>query len=95
MTEEDARSGSATVHRLDPGSEATSVEREILDGLTHPGSEFSADKRDKHGEADHAFETYLADHDINHTQCIVGRPQSNGTIDRFSQTYESQRWRFE
>ena len=30
-----------------------------------------------------------------HTLCKVGRPQSNGKIERFYQTYEKQRWRFD
>lgn len=30
-----------------------------------------------------------------HTLCKVGRPQSNGKIERFYQTYEKHRWRFD
>jgi putative transposase len=43
---------------------------------------------------DHEFEGNLHDNDIKHTLCKVGRPQSNGKIERFFQTYDKQRWRF-
>ena len=52
-------------------------------------------KRDEDDNADHAFENYLAEHNMKHTLCAVGRPQTNGEIERFFQTYDKQRWRFE
>jgi hypothetical protein len=63
--------------------------------ITGHGSEFYANKRVDRGEAEHAFDTYLVDHDIKYTPCKAGRPQSNWKIERFYQTYEKRRWRFE
>lgn len=54
-----------------------------------------ANTRDQYGEADHALETHLDKHDITHTLCKIGRPQSNSKIERFYQTYEKHRWRFD
>ena len=95
MTETDARSGEATVQLLDQVREDTTTDGEILEVITDHGAEFYANKRDDRGEADHAFERYLADHAIKQTLCAVGRPQSNGKIERFFQTYEKHRWRFD
>ena len=68
--------------------------RKILEVITDHGSEFYAPKRDEEDEASHEFEEYLDTHRIQHTLCAVGRPQSNGKLERFFQTYEKQRWRF-
>ena len=68
---------------------------EILEVITDHGSEFYATRRDENDNADHAFEQYLAENQIKHTLCAVGRPQSNGKIERFFQTYDKQRWRFD
>jgi transposase InsO family protein len=95
MIEEDGRFGAATVQLLDTVREKTATDGEILEVITDHGSEFYATKRDDRGEADHAFENYLAEHDIKQTLCKVGRPQSNGKIERFYQTYEKHRWRFD
>jgi hypothetical protein len=47
------------------------------------------------GNADHSFEQYLVDNDIQHTLCAVGQPQSNSKIERYFQTYDNHRWRFD
>jgi putative transposase len=39
------------------------------------------------------LERYHHENDIKHTLCKVGRPQSNGKIERFFQTYDKHRWR--
>lgn len=57
-----------------------------------PYADYPADLEER--VLDHDFEGYLSDNDINHTLCKVGRPQSNGKIERFFQTYEKHRWRF-
>jgi len=95
MIETDARSGAASIQLLEEAREATASDGEILEVITDHGSEFYANKRDDRGEADHQFESYLAENDIKQTLCKVGRPQSNGKIERFFQTYEKQRWRFD
>ena len=95
MIETDSRSTAAAIELLEEAREEYDATGEILEVITDHGAEFYANTRDKHGEADHTFEQYLADHGIKHTLCAVGRPQSNGKIERFFQTYDKQRWRFE
>jgi len=62
--------------------------------ITDHGSEFVNPRQDDRPCLDHEFERYLHDNDIEHTLCKVGRPQSNGKIERFFQTYEKHRERF-
>ena len=38
---------------------------------------------------------YLAENEIQQTLFSVGRPQSNGKLERFFQTYDKHRWRFD
>lgn len=63
--------------------------------ITDHGSEFVNTHQDKRPCLDHRFERYLHENNIKHSLCKVGRPQSNGKIERFFQTYEKQRWRFD
>jgi transposase InsO family protein len=63
--------------------------------ITDHGSELYANKCDKNGEADRTFEAYPKENEIQHTLCKIGRPQSNGKLERFFQTYEKHRWRLE
>jgi putative transposase len=65
----------------------------ILEVITDHGSEFINTRQDDRPCLDHEFESYLHDHEIKHTLCKVGRPQSNGKIERFFQTYDKHRWR--
>ena len=95
MIETDSRSSAEAIELLDEVREEYAATGEILEVITDHGTEFYANKRDKHGEADHSFESYLAENRIKHTLCAVGRPQSNGKIERFFQTYDKQRWRFD
>jgi len=67
----------------------------ILEVITDHGSEFVNPRQDDRRYLDHTFEQYLHENDITHSLCKVGRPQSNGKIERFFQTYENQCWRFE
>jgi len=66
----------------------------ILEVITDHGSEFINTHQDERPCLDHEFERYLAENEITHTLCKVGRPQSNGKIERFFQTYDKHRWRF-
>jgi transposase InsO family protein len=59
-----------------------------LEVITDHGSEFVNTHQDERPCLDHEFEQYLDDNDILHTLCKVGRPQSNGKIERFFQTYD-------
>ena len=94
MIETDARSAERSVELLDEVRRDYAETGEILEVITDHGSEFYAPNRDEDGEADHPFEAYLDEHGIQQTLCAVGRPQSNGKIERFFQTYDKQRWRF-
>lgn len=95
MIEEDSRSDDETIQLLDEVREYTAEEGAILKIITDHGSEFYANRRDEEGNADHSFEQCLVENDIQHTLCAVGRPQSNGKIERSFQTYEKHRWWFD
>ena len=61
--------------------------------ITDHGSEFVNPHHEDRPGRDHEFERFLHNNDIEHALCKVGRPQSNGKIERFFQTYEKHRWR--
>lgn len=94
MIEEYPRSGEAPIQLLNDVRKETADDGEILEAITDHGREFYANKRYQDGNADHSFEQYLANN-IQHTLCAVGRPQSNGKIERYFQTYEKHSWRFD
>jgi hypothetical protein len=94
MIEDESRSAARSVSLLDEVRENYASQGEILEVITDHGSEFVNTHQDERPCLDHEFERYLADNDILHTLCKVGRPQSNGKIERFFQTYDKQRWRF-
>jgi transposase InsO family protein len=94
MIEDESRSAARSVSLLDEVRENYASEGEILEVITDHGSEFVNTHQDERPCLDHEFERYLADNDILHTLCKVGRPQSNGKIERFFQTYDKQRWQF-
>jgi len=95
MIETDASSAAASVELLDRVRADWSSPVPILEVITDHGSEFVNTHQDQRPCLDHEFERYLHENDITHSLCKVGRPQSNGKIERFFQTYEKQRWRFE
>ena len=95
LIETDAQSAERTVELLDEVCRTYETDVPILEVITDHGSEFVNTRQDDRPDRDHAFEGYLHEHDIEHTLCKVGRPQSNGKLERFYQTYEKQRWRFE
>ncbi|EMA48519.1 ISA0963-2 transposase [Halococcus salifodinae DSM 8989] len=94
MIETDTSSASRAVELLDSVGEEFDSPVPILEVITDHGSEFVNPRREDRPDCDHEFEGYLFDNDIEHTLCKVGRPQSNGKIERFFQTYEKHRWRF-
>jgi len=95
MIETDGSSAAKSVDLLDSVREEFETTVPILEVITDHGSEFVNPRTDERPCLDHAFEGYLHDHGIRHSLCAVGRPQSNGKIERFFQTYEKQRWRFD
>lgn len=88
------RSSAKSVRLLDKVRDSQADTGQILEVVTDHGSEFYAPNRDDRGEASHAFEEYLDEHAIKHILCKIGRPQSNGKLEVFFQTYDKQRWRF-
>jgi len=93
MIETDASSASQSVDLLDGVREDFDATVPILEVITDHGSEFVNPRQDEGPSPDHKFEGYLHENDIKHTLCKVGRPQSNGKIERFFQTYDKHRWR--
>ena len=94
MIETDSSSASQAVELLASVDEEFDSPVPVLEVITDHGSEFVNPRQDDRPCLDHEFERYLHDNDIEHTLCKVGRPQSNGKIERFFQTYEKHRERF-
>jgi transposase InsO family protein len=94
MIETDGSSAQASAELLDSVCQNWDSPVPILEVITDHGSEFINTHQDERPCLDHEFERYLHDNDIKHSLCKVGRPQSNGKIERFFQTYEKHRWRF-
>ncbi len=93
LIETDSSSAAAIVELLDSVCEQWECPVPILEVITDHGSEFVNTHQDDRPCLDHDFEGYLHDNDIMHTLGKVGRPQSNGKIERFYQTYDKHRWR--
>jgi len=67
----------------------------IREVLTDRGTQFYANKRDKNGDADSRFEDFLKDNKIKHIKARVKHPQTNGKLEKWNDTYERNRFRFE
>jgi putative transposase len=63
--------------------------------LTDRGTQFYANKRDKNGNADSRFEDFLEKNKIKHIKARVKHPQTNGKVEKWNDTYEINRFRFE
>ncbi len=59
------------------------------------GTQFYANKRDKNGKADHAFEIFLKERGISQILCGVNHPQTNGKQEKFHDFYKNHRGRFD
>lgn len=68
--------------------------RIVRESITDHGTQFYANKRDKHGEAAHAYEQFLAEHGIKQILCRIKHPQSNGKVERWFGTYDKHRNQF-
>jgi putative transposase len=95
MIETESSSAQASVELLDSVVQNLDSPVPILEVITDHGSEFINTRQDERPCLDHDFERYLHENNIKHSLCKVGRPQSNGKLERFFQTYEKQRWRFD
>ena len=69
--------------------------RRIREIITDHGTQFYANKRDKEGRAEHAFEQYLKSQGVKHILCRYKHPQSNGKVERWFQEYKKHRKKFE
>jgi putative transposase len=63
--------------------------------LTDRETQFFANKRDKNGKADSKFENFLEENKIKHIKSRVNHPQTNGKIEKWNDTYEINRFKFE
>ena len=63
--------------------------------LTDRGTQFYANKRDKNGNADSRFENFLEENKIRHIKSRVNHPQTNGKLEKWNDTYETNRFKFE
>ena len=63
--------------------------------MTDHGSQFYANKRDKNGAADSRFEKFLENNNIKHIKARVKHPQTNGKFEKWNDTYEKNRLRFD
>lgn len=90
-------SSATSVEVLDEARQVYEAESNvtILKVITNHSSAFINLHHEERPCPEHSFEGYLDENNIKHTLCKVGRPQSNGKIERFYQTYEKQRWRFD
>jgi len=93
MIETESRSAAKSVELLERVQHQWSSPVPILEVITDHGTAFVNHRVDERPCLEHTFERYLHNNDIKHTLCKVGRPQSNGKIERFFQTYEKHRWR--
>ena len=67
----------------------------IREVMTDHGTQFYANKRDKNRYADSRFENFLKKNKIVHILSPIKRPQVNGKIEKWNDTYEKNRPRFD
>ena len=67
----------------------------IREVMTDHGTQFYANKRNKNGYANNEFEIFLKKNKIVHILSPVKRPQVNGKIEKWNDTYEKNRSRFD
>ena len=63
--------------------------------MTDHGAQFYANKRDKNGAADSIFGNFLEMNKIKHIKARIKHPQSNGKFEKWNDTYEKNRSRFD
>jgi len=69
------------------------VDREVM---TDHGTQFYANKRNKNGYANSEFENFPQEEIKSFTYCLqLKRPQVNGKIEKWNDTYEKNRSRFD
>ncbi len=66
----------------------------IRECISDHGSQFYGERRDKNGQADHAFENFLREEGIRQILCGVNHPQTNGKVEKWFDFYEHHRSRY-
>lgn len=69
--------------------------RKVEQVITDHGSQFYANKKDKNGRSNSKFLTFLTENKIKHIKARVKHPQTNGKIEKWYDTYEKHRIKFE
>ncbi len=93
--EYERRSAEHAIELLDEAYENFFHVRPIREVITDHGTAFYANKRDKDGKAEHPFEKYCKEKDIKQLLCQYNHPQSNGKIEKWFDTYEKHRYRYD
>lgn len=69
--------------------------RRIREVITDHGTQFFANKMDKNGDSESAFDAFLAKNEIKHILARVKHPQTDGKIEIWYHTYEKSRKLFD
>ena len=69
--------------------------RKIEQVITDHGSQYYANKKDKHGSSESKFEAFLKEHGIRHIKAGIKHPQTNGKLEKWHDLYEKQRFKFD
>lgn len=67
----------------------------IREVITDHGTQFFANKTDKNGDSESAFEKFLEENNIKHIMARIKHPQTNGKIEKWYHTYEKSRKLFD
>jgi putative transposase len=63
--------------------------------ITDHGSQFYANKKDKNGEGESQFEVFRESNGIKHIKARVKHPQTNGKVEKWYDTYEKHKPKFD
>ncbi|RZB32204.1 MAG: hypothetical protein AEth_00527 [Candidatus Argoarchaeum ethanivorans] len=58
--------------------------RKIEQVITNRGSQYYANKKDKHDESESRFEAFLKERGIKHIKARVKHPQTNGKVEKMA-----------
>ncbi len=90
-----AATGEASIDLVRKALEDYGEIRRIREVITDHGTQFFANKTDKNGESESAFDAFLAKNEIKHILARVKHPQTNGKIEKWYHTYEKSRKLFD
>lgn len=90
-----AATGEASIDLVRMALEDYGEIRRIREVITDHGTQFFANKMDKNGDSESAFDAFLAKNEIKHILARVKHPQTNGKIEKWYHTYEKSRKLFD